>query len=416
MAEYVSKVSVNGITYDLKDILARKTLDNFVNASSPVFKGSIQMEGCIASGTLSTAEGNNTTAAGDYSHAEGSDTIAQGTNSHAEGDHTTAIGNASHSEGSGSYNATTDTWTYNTASGEASHVEGYTNIASGKHSHAEGCETEASGHASHAEGCTNTAAASYSHIEGHSNVITSTVDADGNNETGVAAHVEGAGNQTAASYSHVEGYNNKAGINASCVHVSGINNEANYGNNLLVVGKYNDNKEEDIFEFGNGYVNVGEDNSQEIIRKNALRIANNNRMYIYLDDIIFMTKSGGDERAYSVADAVLIDDALNISSTRPVQNKVLTEKINEVFQSVSEGKKLLANALTEKGVPASMEMTFDELASAILSIDISTVDDRYLFARDSAYVSNEGQVVAIPTLKTDADFINFYDYIEIEGE
>ena len=63
-------------------------------------------EGSItkAIGNYSHAEGDNTQAKGDYSHAEGQETIASGSYSHAEGYQTIALGNNQHVQGQ--YNAT----------------------------------------------------------------------------------------------------------------------------------------------------------------------------------------------------------------------------------------------------------------------------------------------------------------------
>jgi hypothetical protein len=55
--------------------------------------------GTLASGQYSHSEGSGTTASGKYSHAEGSSTTASGNSSHAEGISTSAMANYSHSEG-----------------------------------------------------------------------------------------------------------------------------------------------------------------------------------------------------------------------------------------------------------------------------------------------------------------------------
>lgn len=57
------------------------------------------LEGNIASGEYSHAEGSATTASGGYSHAEGDFTQAKGNYSHAEGQETIASGSYSHAEG-----------------------------------------------------------------------------------------------------------------------------------------------------------------------------------------------------------------------------------------------------------------------------------------------------------------------------
>lgn len=74
-------------------------------------------------------EGN--VASGDYSHAEGEGTTASGWNSHSEGIMTIASGRFSHAEGYQSL-----------ASGDYSHAEGLS-IASGEYSHSGGCMTKA---------------------------------------------------------------------------------------------------------------------------------------------------------------------------------------------------------------------------------------------------------------------------------
>lgn len=112
----------------------------------------IAMQGNVASGEFSHAEGKGTTASAYASHSEGDTTTASGYASHAEGGGT-ASGNYSHAEGS-------DT----TASGYASHAEGF-GAASGNQSHAEGSGA-ASGKYSHAEGFASKASGDYSHAEG----------------------------------------------------------------------------------------------------------------------------------------------------------------------------------------------------------------------------------------------------------
>jgi hypothetical protein len=57
------------------------------------------LEGNIATGEYSHAEGSITKAIGDYSHAEGDNTQAKGNYSHAEGQETIASGSYSHAEG-----------------------------------------------------------------------------------------------------------------------------------------------------------------------------------------------------------------------------------------------------------------------------------------------------------------------------
>lgn len=97
-------------------------------------------------------------ASGSYSHAEGSSNVASGSCSHAEGSINVASNFGSHAEG-----------LYSSASGYGSHAEGAANLASGYGSHAEGNDTKATGSASHAEGRSTIAEGDYSHAGGYQN-------------------------------------------------------------------------------------------------------------------------------------------------------------------------------------------------------------------------------------------------------
>lgn len=76
-----------------------------------------------------------------------------------------------------------------------------------------------------------------------------------------------------------------------------------------------------------------------------------------------------DELLANSSSSIVIDSELSKESENPVQNKVITEKLEEVFQSVSDGKQLVASAITDKGVLTSGDVTFEEMAVNIRSID-----------------------------------------------
>lgn len=69
---------------------------------------------------------------------------------------------------------------------------------------------------------------------------------------------------------------------------------------------------------------------------------------------------------------ITIDSVLSETSTNPVQNKVVTAKLNEVFQSVSSGKSLIASAITDKGVNTEADATFQAMADNITAISTET--------------------------------------------
>lgn len=68
---------------------------------------------------------------------------------------------------------------------------------------------------------------------------------------------------------------------------------------------------------------------------------------------------------------ITIDSALSVTSENPVQNKVVTTKFNEVFQSVSSGKSLVASAITDKGITTATDATFQVMATNIGKISVS---------------------------------------------
>ena len=152
-----------------------------------------------AIGNFATAFGGKSQASGKRSMAQGTTTVAKGDYSHAEGNNSVALGVASHTEG-----------TATTASGYSSHAEGHETQALNSAAHAEGYGTIASGTQSHAEGNGSTASGTGSH-------------ATGNHTQASGQYSSTAGSQTLAAYS-----------------------------DQFVVGRFNNNKDNTLFEVGNG--------------------------------------------------------------------------------------------------------------------------------------------------------------------
>lgn len=63
--------------------------------------------------------------------------------------------------------------------------------------------------------------------------------------------------------------------------------------------------------------------------------------------------------------SALTDDALSETSENPVQNKVITTEINTLKKSVSDGKSIVANAITGQGVATATDATFATMAANI---------------------------------------------------
>lgn len=64
----------------------------------------------------------------------------------------------------------------------------------------------------------------------------------------------------------------------------------------------------------------------------------------------------------------LVDNQGNLSTLKTTAKDTLVAAINELFQSASDGKSLIADAITGKGVDASAEDTFSSLAAKITAI------------------------------------------------
>jgi hypothetical protein len=230
-----------------------------------------------AIGKRSHAEGTTTIAKGKYSHAEGDNSVAFGVDSHAEGIQTVSYGGASHAEGSNTQ-----------ARGAGSHAEGYGSIALGGTSHAEGSSTQAKGESSHSEGHSTTAGGNSSHAEGSAtSAIGWAAHAEGNNTyakkrashsegdatiaDGECSHAEGNSTKAIGWASHAEGYGTQAIGSAS--HTTGRSTVANI-DCQTVVGRYNDNKNDTLFEVGNGTAEK---------RSNAFEVYNDGRVKSYVD-------------------------------------------------------------------------------------------------------------------------------------
>lgn len=188
---------------------------------------------CAAQGKRSQAIGTTTIAKGNYSSAEGDNSVALGIASHAEGGVTVTNGYGAHSEGSGTQ-----------ALGDASHAEGYNTTASIGCAHAEGNGTTASAESAHAEGFETVASGAHSHAEG----ARAKAQAEG-------SHAEGIDTVASGYCSHAAGYNTTAGQAYQ-----------------TVIGHYNNNKTNTLFEIGNGNNASSRTNAFEIYEDGTIGI------------------------------------------------------------------------------------------------------------------------------------------------
>ena len=210
-------------------------------------------------GESSHTEGYGNTAEGPMAHAEGKGNNAVGAYSHAEGENTQAIGSAAHAEG------------YSSVEGDYAHSEGYNTKAKAMYAHAEGKGAEASGAAAHAEGEATVASGPNSHAEGKGCKATNTnthAEGTGCRATGVASHAEGWGSEASGEGSHAENYSKASG---KYTHSNGYGTEAGY-DNQTVVGQYNDNKSDTMFEVGNGSSGTKRSNAFEVYKDGSARV------------------------------------------------------------------------------------------------------------------------------------------------
>lgn len=235
--------------------------------------------GTHTKGASSHAEGEYTTAHVENAHAEGYNTNAKGRSSHTEGEYTTTEGLASHAEGVNSK-----------ATKEAAHAEGYGTTASGMYGHAEGSQTVASGESSHAEGIGSKASASFSHAQ---NCYTEA--------SGARSHAEGNRSKAIGESSHAGGGYSEASGNYSFAH--GYYAKAGY-DHQVVVGQYNANKEDTVFEVGNG-TSVSK-------RSNALEVKKDGSGFLGSKEIA--TK----EEWISIADIKLTEEVASLEFTTDI--------------------------------------------------------------------------------------------------
>ena len=88
------------------------------------------------------------------------------------------------------------------------------------------------------------------------------------------------------------------------------------------------------------------------------------------------------------ADITDIKDILGVVALNTT-DKTLKGAINELFQFVSNGKELIASAITDKGVITSSTDTFEQMANNIRSITIPDIGNSNLLDSTGAYMVDD---------------------------
>lgn len=100
-----------------------------------------------------------------------------------------------------------------------------------------------------------------------------------------------------------------------------------------------------------------------------------NTVYILNDTLEAKMYDGTEYRVVAKGYSSIIDENSD-DSTVPTSKAVYT-KFNEVFQNVSDGKELIASAITDLGVETSSDATFGEMASNINTVGIVAQSNTY---------------------------------------
>ena len=127
-----------------------------------------------------------------------------------------------------------------------------------------------------------------------------------------------------------------------------------------------------------------------------------NTVYILNDTLEAKMYDGTEYRVVAKGYSSIIDENSD-DSTVPTSKAVYT-KFNEVFQNVSDGKELIASAITDLGVETSSDATFGEMASNIRKIDgESTLTSKVV---KDVCISNQLNLVTSCTHEEYIEYIN----------
>lgn len=117
-----------------------------------------------------------------------------------------------------------------------------------------------------------------------------------------------------------------------------------------------------------------------------------------------------------------IDNEINEESENPVQNKVIATELRKLFQSVSDGKQLIALAITDKGVITSATDSFEQMAKNIMSLKKNDLDIRVydiftsIIPLGDLSVANMKDSVNIKTqIPTGVSFTEVFTEIKLNG-
>ena len=102
------------------------------------------------------------------------------------------------------------------------------------------------------------------------------------------------------------------------------------------------------------------------------------------DIVFYITDTNINDNNNTTNIVTIIDE--NCTDEQVPSAKAVHDKFQEVFQSVDNGKSLIASAITDKGIDTSKDDTFETMANNINSINISgDMDSIHAAMRDLGY-------------------------------
>ena len=218
-----------------------------------------------------------------------------------------------------------------TANATGAHSEGGYTVANGSYSHAEGFKSKSTGQYSHVEGIVSESSGQGSHAEGYYTVA-----------SGMRSHSEGGFTEAASQYQHVQGKYNVVDSNGTYAHIVGNGTDKNNRHNAHTL-----DWEGNAWYAGKLSQEGTPTKDKDLVTKKYV-----DTMKTDIDSI--KTELG--------------TDTLNTTA------QDLKGAINEVFQNVSNGKQLIATAITDKGVTTSSDSTFQTMANNIKNISSANIN------------------------------------------
>ena len=212
------------------------------------------------------------------------------------------------------------------------------------------------------------------------------------NRAGAFSHAEGANTNAMGMSAHSEGFYTEA--NGTYSHAEGCGTIAN-GYSQHVQGKYN-------APLGDSYAHIVGNGSSKSNRKNVHTLDWNGNAWFAGKATVSVQPTDNND----------LTTKLYVDQSISQVNNDLQNQINELFQNVSSGKELIASAITDKGVDASEEETFQSLSEKINQIPVGPPGSNII-----GYINENNDIyVSLTELESGTYTLKFEDYTGLLNE